>query len=135
MEILVNCDIIVDIESIDNVSGGNQEYEVYFTSADNVKYKLVFDCVWEFRCAIENAYIDRATQFKHEEIQKSSVLLVQNSEYIKYFAKQVSGTRPLDSIRDYIIFDSIDTIIEVLTVKEPMIIKMGLSQSLCKPSN
>lgn len=37
---------------------------------------------------------------------------------------KVSGTRPLDAIKDYIIFDSIDTIIEVLTVKEPMLIKI-----------
>ena len=124
METLVNCDIIVDIESIDKVSGGNQEYEVYFTSVDNVKCKLVFDCVWEFRSAIENAYIDRATRFKHEEIQKSSMLLVQNSDYIKYFARQVSGTRPLSDIKDYIIFDSIDTIVEVLTIKEPRLIKL-----------
>lgn len=124
METLVNCGIILDIESIDNVSGGSQEFEIYFTSEDNVKYKLVFDCVWEIRCAIENAYIDRSTQFKHEETQKSSVLLIQNSNYIKYFAKQVSGTRPLDEIKDYLIFDSIDTIIEVLTVKEPMLIKI-----------
>ncbi|MBQ7972912.1 MAG: hypothetical protein IJ291_05620 [Lachnospiraceae bacterium] len=124
METLVNCDITVDIESIDSVSGGNQEYEVHFTTTDNVKYKLVFDCVWEFRCAIENAYIDRATQFKHREIQKSSVLLVENSEYIKYFAKQVSGTRPIDAVKNYIIFDSVDTIIEVLTIKEPILIKI-----------
>ena len=124
METLVNCDITVDIESIDSVSGGNQEYEVHFTTTDNVKYILVFDCVWEFRCAIENAYIDRATQFKHREIQKSSVLLVENSEYIKYFAKQVSGTRPIDAVKNYIIFDSVDTIIEVLTIKEPILIKI-----------
>ena len=105
METLVNCGIILDIESIDNVSGGSQEFEIYFTSKDNVKYKLAFDCVWEIRCAIENAYIDQSTQFKHEETQKSSVLLIQNSNYIKYFAKQVSGTRPLDEIKDYLIFD------------------------------
>lgn len=56
METLVNCDIIVDIESIDNVSGGNQEYEVYFTSVDNAKYKLVFDCAWVFRVSFESIY-------------------------------------------------------------------------------
>lgn len=124
MEILVNCDIVVDIESIDNVSGANQEYTIYFTSSDKTKYKLVFDCVWELRCAIENAYIERSTQFKRSETKKSSVLLVENSEYIEYFANQVSGTRPLEFIKDYIIFDSIDTIVEVLTVKEPQLIKI-----------
>lgn len=124
MELLVNCDIVVDIESIDNISGANQEYTIYFTSSNKTKYKLVFDFVWELRCAIENAYIERSTQFKHAEVERSSVLVVQNSEYIKYFAKQASGTRPLDAIKNYIIFDSIDTIIEVLTIKEPMLIKI-----------
>lgn len=124
METLVNCNIIADIESIDKVSGGNQEYEVYFTSVNKEKYKLLLDCVWEFRCAIENAYIDRASKFEHKETQKSSVLLVQNSQYIEYFEKQVSGTRPVDNVRDYIIFDSTDTIIEILTVKEPILIKI-----------
>ena len=124
METLVNCNLIVDIASVDKVSGDNQMYEVYFTSMDSIKYKLVFDYVWDFRCAIENAYIDRATKFSHEEIQKSSVLQVQNSEYIKYFETQVSGTRPIDEIKDYILFDSIDTIIEFLTFKETVLIKL-----------
>ena len=124
METLVNCNLIVDIASVDKVSGDNQMYEVYFTNMDNIKYKLVFDYVWDFRCAIENAYIDRATKFSHEEIQKSSVLQVQNSEYIKYFETQVSGTRPIDEIKDYILFDSIDTIIEFLTLREPVLIKL-----------
>ena len=124
METLVNCNLIVDIASVDKVSGDNQMYEVYFTNMDNIKYKLAFDYVWDFRCAIENAYIDRATKFSHEEIQKSSVLQVQNSEYIKYFETQVSGTRPIDEIKDYILFDSIDTIIEFLTLREPVLIKL-----------
>ena len=124
METLVNCNIIVDIVSIDQVAGGNQMYEVYFTSTDNTKYRLVFDSVWDIRCAIENAYIDRSTKFSHKEIQKSSVLIVQNSETIKYFQKQVSGTRPTDEIKNYILFDSIDTVIEILTLKEPNLIKI-----------
>lgn len=124
METLVNCNIIVDIVSIDKITGGNQIYEVYFTSTNNIKYKLVFDYVWDFRCSIENAYIDRATKFSHKEIKKSSVLLIQNSEYIKYFERQVSGTRPTDEIKNYILFDSVDTIIEFLVLKEPILLKV-----------
>lgn len=124
MEILINCDVVVDIESIDKISGGNQLYEVFFTSTDKTKYKIIFDFVWDFRCAIENSYIDRASKFRHNEKKKSSILLIQNSSYIKYFEQQVSGTRSISELKDYILFDSLDTIIEILTLKEPVLMKI-----------
>lgn len=99
-------------------------YEIYFTSTDKIKYKFVFNFVWDFRCSIENAYIDRFTKFCHNEKEKSSILLIKNSNYVKYFEKQVSGTRPINEIKNYILFDRVDTIIEVLTLEEPVLIKI-----------
>lgn len=124
MESLVNCDIIIDIESIDRIAAGNQLYEVFFTTTNQIKYKIVFDFVWDFRCAIENAYIDRFSKFCHNEKEKSSILLIQNSNYVKYFEGQVSGTRPIGGLKNYILFDCVDTIIELLTRKEPVLIKI-----------
>ena len=124
MESLVNCNIIIDIESIYEIVGGNQLYEVFFTATNHSKYKIVFDFVWDFRCAIENAYIDRSSKFIHNEKEKSSLLLIQNSNYVKYFEEQVSGTRPINELKNYILFDCVDTIIELLTLKEPMLIKV-----------
>ena len=124
MEKLENCNIIIDIESIDKVSGRNQFYEIFFVSSEKIKYKIIFDFVWDFRCSIENAYIDRASKFCHNEREKSSVLLVKDSNYVKYFEEQVSGTRPINDIKNYILFDSIDTVIEVLTLKEPVLMKI-----------
>jgi len=124
MEKLVNCNIIIDIEHIENISGGNQTYEIFFTAKDKVKYKLIFDFVWELRCSIENAYIERSTKFLRAEENKSSLLLIENSEYISYFEHQVSGTRPVDDIKNYIIFDSVDSVIEILTTEEPILIKV-----------
>lgn len=124
MEILKNCNIITDIESIDKISGGNQLYEVFFSTKDSIKYKLVFDYVWDLRCSIENAYIDRSTKFGHKESEKSSILLIENSQYIKYFEEQVSGTRPIIGLKNYILFDKIDTVMEVLTLKEPTLVKL-----------
>ena len=112
MEKLVNCSIFLDIECIDKIIAGNQVYEVFITSTNREKYKIVFDFVWDFRCSIENAYLERASNFYHNEEQKSSILLVENSEYIKYFKEQVSGTRPISELKNYIIFDRVDTIIE-----------------------
>ncbi|MBD5470023.1 MAG: hypothetical protein HDR19_02585 [Lachnospiraceae bacterium] len=125
MEILVNCNIMIDIEMIDNIQGGNQSYEIFFSSKDKSKYKIVFDSVWDLRCSIENAYIDRFSKFCHNEEQESSVLLIQNSDYIQYFEKQVSGTRPVSGLKDYILFDSVDTVMEILTLKEPILVKLS----------
>lgn len=91
MEKLINCDFILNIECIESISGANQYYEVVFSTKDKMKHKIIFDFVWDIRCSIENGYIDRASKFLHCEKEKSSVLLVENSEHIKYFENQVSG--------------------------------------------
>lgn len=124
MEKLVNCDIVIDIKSIDKIVAGNQLCEIFFTTTDQIKYKIVFDFVWDFRASIENAYISRSSKFCHNEKEKSSILLIQNSSYVKYFKKQVSGTRPISELNDYILFDSVDTIIELLSIKKPILIKI-----------
>lgn len=102
----------------------NQLYEVFFTTTNQIKYKIVFDFVWDFRCCIENAYIERSSKFCHNEKKKSSILLIQNSNYVKYFEEQVAGTRPIGENKNYILFDCVDTIIELLTLKEPVLIKL-----------
>ena len=80
MEKLENCNIVIDIESIDRISGGNQTYEVFFISKENIKYKIIFDFVWDIRCSIESAYIDCSSKFYHNERQKSGVLLIKDSD-------------------------------------------------------
>ena len=124
MESLENCGIIVDIECIDKILAGNQMCEVFFTSTNKIKYKIIFDFVWDFRCSIENAYIDRFSKFCHEEKKKSSILIINNSNYIKYFEEQVSGTLPISELKNYILFDAVDTIVELLTLKEPVLMEI-----------
>lgn len=124
METLVNCNIIVDIELIEKIVVKEQTCEITFSAVDKVKYKVVFNSVWDCRYAIENAYIDRGSKFLHNERKKSSILLVKDSEYIKYFEKQVSGTRPTWELKNYIIFDKVDTVVEVLALSEPKIVKL-----------
>ena len=124
MKSLENCGIIVDIECVDKILAGNQMCEVFFTSTNKIKYKIIFDFVWDFRCSIENAYIDRSSKFCHEEKKKSSILVINNSNYIKYFEEQVSGTRPISELKNYILFDAVDTIVELLTLKEPVLMEI-----------
>ncbi|MDR0298845.1 MAG: hypothetical protein LBI13_02015 [Streptococcaceae bacterium] len=119
MEKLINCDVFLDIHMIENISGGNQEFEILVILTDGRKVKLCFDPVWDMRYSIENGYIDRATKFEREEVKKSSVVEVKNSDYIKYFEGQISGTRPTKELRDFILFDKVDTVVELLTFEEP----------------
>ena len=51
--------IEVEIELIESFSGGNRECTVYFVDKQNRKGKLAFTNVFDFRYAIENAFIDR----------------------------------------------------------------------------
>ncbi len=44
---------------------------------------------------------------------------MENSEYIKYFEQQVSGTLPVDKLKEYIIFDKVDTVISALAFEDP----------------
>ena len=127
MEILKNCDTIIHIELIESISGGNQEFEVLFLTKEKEKYKLTFDFVWDMRYSIENASIERFCRFREhlpEGIIDNSVYMVEGSEYIKYFEKQVDETMPIHELKHYIISDSIDTTLDVLTVKVPTLIKI-----------
>ena len=125
MESLKNCDVIMHIELIELISGGNQEFEVLFLTKDQEKYKLVFDFVWDMRYSIENASIERFCRFRErlpEGIIDNGIYRVEDSEYIKYFEKQVDGTMPINELKHYIISDGTDTILDVLTTKEPKLV-------------
>ncbi|AEV69356.1 hypothetical protein [Acetivibrio clariflavus] len=127
MEKLKNCRIVIDIEEIESISCTNREFEVLLMSKDKKKYKIVFDYVLDMRYSIENASIDRFCNFRKnisENLIDNSFFIVENSEYIKYFKNQVSGTIPADNITHYILFDKVDTVIDILTEKEPILLSI-----------
>ena len=126
MQSLKNCDFIIDIEIIESITGGDRSLEVIFFGKGRTKYKLVFSWVWDMRYSIENASIDRFYEFRKylpEGLIDSSIYKVENSEYIKYFERQVSGTYSVDELQHYVLYDKIDTILDVLTVRKPMLEK------------
>lgn len=127
MERLTNCETIMDIETIDSISGANEFFEVLFTAKDKAKYKIVLERVWDMRYSIENASIDRFIQFRSHSSEcliNNSFYLVENSEYIRYFETQISGTYPTDELKHYIFVDFTDTTLDVLTLKKPMLVKI-----------
>ena len=119
--------MIIHIELIELISGGNQKFEILFLTKDKEKYKLIFDFVWDMRYSIENASIERFSRFREclpEGIIDNSVYIVENSEYIKYFEKQIDGTMPITELKHYIISDSIDTTCDILTTKDPTLVRI-----------
>jgi hypothetical protein len=111
----------IQIELIENFSGGNRECVIYFVDNQNRKGKLTFTNVFDFRYAIENAFIDRFSNIPKGIHGKNSVYILDQSDYKSYFENQVSGTIPVEKILHFVIFDKIDTGIEVLTDQDPIL--------------
>jgi len=125
MEKLVNWEITIDIEMIENISGANQHFEVLFTAKNKKQYKFILKDVWDMRYSIENASIERFSEFRKclpTGIIDNGVYVVEDSEYIKYFEHQVSGTRPINELKHYIISDCVDTLLDVLTPEKPALV-------------
>lgn len=124
MEVLKNCSIIIDIYDIYNISGAHQRYSVSFSTRSGVNYKLTFAHVWEIRSTIENGFIDRFYKFIRDVEEDSGIVLVEGSESIKYFENQVDGTCPVDELKNFLLFDVVDTVVEVLAHGEPILEKL-----------
>lgn len=127
MEKLKNGKIIINIDYIKNISGIAGYFEVELLTDDKIEYKMILNHAWDFRVSIENASIDRFCEFRKnlpDDIIENSIYIVENSEYIKYFENQVSGTRPIEFLSHYIICDKIDTTIDVLSEVDPILIKI-----------
>jgi len=117
MERLTNCEFIIDILEIENISSTSQCFEIIFSTTDRKKYKFVFERVWDMRYSLETTNVDRFYEFYKnlpEGHVKSCIYIVENSEYIKYFDSQVYGIYPTDELTHYIIGDQTDTLLDIL---------------------
>ena len=125
MERLTNYEIVMDIEWIKNITGADQYFEIIFSTKDRKEYKIIFERVWDMRWSIENASIARWYDLRSclpERIVDSSIYVIEDSEYIRYFEQQVMGTRPIDELKHYIISDTTDTTLDILAVKKPVLV-------------
>jgi hypothetical protein len=73
------------------------------------------------RVSTEGGNIDRITRWRHNEATTSSVLRVTNPLYLEHDRAETSDTRPLDEMRHILIYDDIDTFIDVLMPTEPIL--------------
>lgn len=90
---------------------------------DEVKsIAITFQNLYAYKYSIESGIIDRL-QTVYRENEGSLIYTVENSDYIKDFEFQSSGTRPIENLKHYLLMDSIDTVVEVLALSEPVIIQ------------
>jgi hypothetical protein len=115
---------------IEHIIGGNRGFDIIATTQDKKTIKISFDHVCDFRYAIENAWIVRYADFNKKHVHhNSSILLVKNSEFIEHYAKHACGTMPIDTIKDYLINDSVDAAVEVLTDSDPVVTELQVINS------
>lgn len=123
MEKIVNTNLVFHINVVKSIEIHDERCTVLVDTTEYGDAKLIFDDVWDCRFTIENGIIDRGSKMIHCEETSSSIYEVQDSLYIDYFSNQVSGTRPITDLKDYILFDDVETVFEVLSIKEPYLEK------------
>ena len=123
MEKTINTEFILNITKIKKITVEDGKNIVLVDSKEYGIVEIIFENVWDCRYTIENGIIDRGTSIIHEEKIKNSIYEVKESRYIDYFKKQVSGTRSIDKLKDYILYDEIETVFEVLTNDKPYLRK------------
>lgn len=122
MEKVISYDKLnLDIEFIEEFKGGNREFEIYFSDSVRNKFKLQFNNVLDIRYSVENGFIDRISNMPVDILENNRIFVLTDSSYFNNFAIQISGTIPTENIKHYLLFDRIDTGIELLTTSEPML--------------
>lgn len=125
MEKVISYDKLnLDIEFIEEFKGGNREFEIYFSDSVRNKFKLQFNNVLDIRYSVENGFIDRISNMPVDILENNRIFVLTDSSYFNNFAIQISGTIPTENIKHYLLFDRVDTGIELLTTSEPILKKL-----------
>lgn len=123
MEKLIPLKDMPNIEYISSALVLQGEARIYVDDFDKNSYELHFPDVFDFRQCVEAAFIARKFDDKEDNRRMYSVFLVKNSELIKSFITNSDGAYgdSENEYRHYIIYDAIDTIIEIITTATPTI--------------
>ena len=111
----------LDIYEITSYIGSIMRASINFTTENKSKHTLFFEGVLSLKYTTENGFINRFHNVPGEVLWNNSIFVVEDSEYLKDFKYEVSGTIPIDDVRHFIIFDTIDTGIEILTTHDPIL--------------
>lgn len=88
----------------------------------SIEKNVIFEDIYAYKYSNESGIIDRVSKVPVEILRKNKVFLVEESDYLKEYEFQSSGTRPMEEVRHFVLLDGIDTVVEVLAMSEPKIV-------------
>ena len=117
MEKLIDLLNLPEIKTITSTKVLQREAKIYFTDFENNNYEIYFTSIFDFRQCVEAAFISRNFNTKFSDEIKFSIYLVENSDWVNNFIKSSDGVygENINDFKHYILFESIDTRIEVIT--------------------
>ena len=122
MESSHNTACVLDIIEICGVGMCGRTCNVLARTLQSELVRFVFEDVVECRSAGENTLAERASNMEHLEEKTSCFLEIRNSEYIQYVNRQASFSLPAEDLKDYIVFDWLGRVVEVVTSQSPRVI-------------
>lgn len=114
MEKIMHSGIEIDIEKILNIAGLPGDCEILVRTRDKEQYKIVFDFVLDLRCFFKEDQAERLSKMQRNDRVKSSVITIDNSEYLRYTEEESYGTIMVADLTDYMISDDTGYVVELL---------------------
>ncbi len=126
MEKLIHISKFPKIKTITSACVLQREATVYFEDWETNKYEIHFPVAFDFRQSIEAAFLGRKFDLCSNRETHSSLFLVENSDWIEKFIKLSDGIYGDDSssYMHFLLFDSVDTYIEIITTDNPSLAKI-----------
>ncbi len=119
--------VIKEIAEIDRVFNILFETETEEGNASGELYKITFNSPFEVRYSVEDMNRTRFSELIAENELQSSINIIENSPYIKILDEYFVDTYPVNELIHYLITDSSDSVIDVLTNETPNIEKVDFS--------
>jgi hypothetical protein len=83
--------------------------------------------VWDLKYSVEDVQAGRFKELMEHsqaDLAQSSIYAIEDSDYIRFFENEVSGTQPIEKIVHYVMTDAANTLLEFLTVREPVLARL-----------
>lgn len=124
MEKTVNCNIITLIKEVIGITNRDHCCEILAITAENEKIKLIFHRVVMTHVTGECGFIDRGLHLQRCEKSVSSVVQLENSKLIKQLEQQSRGAYSAEELKEFLVIDEDDAVIEVIAYDNPELMKI-----------
>lgn len=133
MEQVIDSEFIYKILVIKEIVELERAFNILFETeteegnASGEFYKITFNSPFEIRYSVEDMNRTRFSKLTAEKELESSINIIKNSPYIKILDEYFIDTYPVNELIHYLITDSSDSVIDILTNETPNIEKVAFS--------